>query len=85
LTVEHEPAALQYWVVRVPLEQVDELHATDVSGYVQAALLPLQYPLQVASVPLQDFPDGGVVTFVQVAVLEEAVQVPQDPVHARLP
>jgi hypothetical protein len=42
LTVEHEPAALQYWVVRLPLEQVDELHATELSGYVQAALEPLQ-------------------------------------------
>jgi hypothetical protein len=42
LTVEQEPALLQYWVEREPLEHVDELHATDVSGYVQAVLEPLQ-------------------------------------------
>jgi hypothetical protein len=41
--------------------------------------------LQVASVPLQDFPDGGVVTFVQLAVAADAVQVSQDPVQERLP
>jgi hypothetical protein len=52
---------------------------------VQAALEPLQYPLQVASVPLQDFPDGGVVTLVQVAVVEDDVQVSQEPVQERLP
>jgi hypothetical protein len=41
--------------------------------------------LQVASVPLQDFPDGGVVTFVQVAVVADEAQVSQDPVQERLP
>ena len=42
LTVEQAPAPLQYWVVRVPAEQVDKLHDTEVSGYVHAALEPLQ-------------------------------------------
>jgi hypothetical protein len=34
---------------------------------------------------LQDLPDGGVVTFVQVAVVADEVQVSQDPVQERLP
>jgi hypothetical protein len=85
LTVEQAPAPSQYWVVVDPAVQVDELHGMEPFGYVQAALEPLQYPLQVASVPLQDFPDGGVVTFVQVAVAADAVQVSQDPVQERLP
>jgi hypothetical protein len=41
--------------------------------------------LQVASVPLQDFPEGGVVTFAQVALVAEAVQVSQEPLQERLP
>jgi hypothetical protein len=54
------------------------------TGNTQSGLDPVQVEAQV-SVPLQAFPDGGVVTFVQVAVVADEVQVSQDPVQERLP